>query len=385
MDDELELDADLAKFEAMANGTWEPEPVEEEDVSDEEEIEETESEVGEEEEDSIEEDSIEEEVTLEDESDEPEVEDGDVETPESIEESTVEPEVDVIDYKAFYDTINGGDYSYNGKKVNAPDSPEKIIEAINTARSSSVKADSDKKYAPYIVAMKENGLFEDPSKFKLALDLVNGDPEAIKKHLKDLDIDPLAIDLDEVKYEPKTVLKTQVSLDLDDTLQKAEANGYGEKFNGLVSTILDDDVSFDRFSKSPAVRADLHKHMQNGTYDKIMDEMNKISADNVEFRSQPFLARYEKAWGSLPKENVAVIEPEVAPLAPTPQVDEATLREQIRKELKEEQASASRKKASSVSKKRATSAPKSKAFSPMDLEGADLDAHMEFLISGGRS
>jgi len=34
MDDELELDAELAEFEAMANGTWEPkepETIEEED------------------------------------------------------------------------------------------------------------------------------------------------------------------------------------------------------------------------------------------------------------------------------------------------------------------------------------------------------------------
>jgi len=389
MEDELELDEDLIKFEAMANGTWVPDEEESEpseEIEGAEEVTEDESE----EETPVEEDVAEEDLEADNEPEdvedevEDEVEDIEDETPPTtdVEEPTVDPRI------AFYDALMNAEYQYNGKKVKAPEDPAKFIEAINVANQNADKASKFRQAEPFIEAMKDGGLLDDQDKFRLALDLIKGDPEAIKKHIKDLDIDPLDMDLEEIAYKPSTQLKTQVSYAINDAINIASQNGYGEKYNSLVETILEDDVSFDKFSKDPIIRQDFLNHMQDGTYDKVMSEVNRLSAFDFDNRMKntPFIEKYAYAFNNLPPETPAVTEPPVSTPEPKvkPQIDEASLREQIRKELKEEQAAASRKKASSVSKRKVSSPPKSKVVNPIDLDGDEFDKHMEFLISGGR-
>ena len=307
---------------------------------------------------------------------------------------------DKVDYKAFYEAVTNAEFVVNGKKVKGFSDPQKIIQSQQMAGGFSEKMAGFKQYRPYMAPLKERGMLEDQSKFDLAMNLVDGDKEAIKLHLKTLGIDPLELDMDTIDYKPTPSVASQESLVVEDVLERAKGAGVEDRVRQVIGKEWDAE-SFQEFVTNPAVRDDLLNHIETGAYDKVQDkivEMKRLDY-NGSFSSKKTIDQYRDAVKALqaeyvpPVESNASVEPKpakAAPKASSVKAEKAKI-EQARKEA-EYKAKAEKEEAKRMSqRKRAASSSKSKGsakakpkFDPMAVEGEELDQLMEFLISGGR-
>ena len=432
-----EFDEDV--FESMLSGTFEEEvdsseaddtaedneyqedTDQEEESEDDEELDEADDgeldEDLEDEEDDEEEDSLVDDNDSDDEDDDTEGEDEDSDeedastTDEDIDEGSEDkadtegtsdgksPATDGVDYKAFYDAVVNTEFVVNGKKVKGFSDPQKIIQSQQMAGGFSEKMAGFKQYRPFMAPLKERGMLEDSAKFDLAMNLIDGDVEAIKTHLKTLGVDPLDLDMDNVSYERKPSTASKESLVIEDTLERAKTLGIEDRVREVVGREWDPE-SFQEFVSNDIVRNDLLQHIETGAYDRVQDKMHEMSRLDFsgQFNSMNTISKYRAAVAELQREYQsspqAQVQQETAPVSkPVSSVNAEKARiEQARKEkaykekvAKEEaKRTQQRKRASSMSKKSVK--PKAKAeFDPMKVEGSELDELMNFLATGGRA
>ena len=403
---ELDSGEDDAELEEELDDDSEDEAADEdenEENEDEAEDENEEDESGEESEETgnIEEDS-------EEETSENSEESGDEDTEESTQAEASDG--DTIDYKSFYDSVVNTEFTVNGKKVKGFADPKKIIQSMQMAGGFSEKMAGFKKYRPFLTPLKERDMLKDPRKFDLAMNIIDGDKEAIKQHLKTLDIDPLELDMDDIKYVPTPATASTATITIEDALDRAKTGGYEEKLRGVLANDWDED-SFNQFVENPNVRNDLLDHIESGAYDKVKDKMTEISRLDINgsFANMTAVDKYRYAVQRIqaeepqhtkapentsnPEEGKAIQSNSTAP-AESKKVTVSDEKEKIisarkakkyKKDLKAKEATISkqRKRAASVSKKK-PKAKSSKKFDPMKAEGQDLDDLMDLLISGGR-
>lgn len=314
------------------------------------------------------------------------------------------PDTETVDYKAFYDAVTNAEFVVNGKKVKGFKDPQKIIQSQQMAGGFSEKMAGFKQYRPFMAPLKERGMLDDQAKFDLAMNLVDGDKEAIKLHLKSLNIDPLDLDMDVIDYSGKSTVASKEALVLEDVMERAKSAGIEDRVRQVVGKEWDTD-SFNEFVTNPLVRNDLLTHIETGAYDMVQDKIAELSRLDYtgEYSSMNAIAKYREAARVLQSEQAAnpapvqKAQPATTPKANPEAVKKASVKaekekiEQARKEreykakAKEEESKrmAQRKKATSSSKGKAGSKPKA-AFDPMKVEGEELDSLMDFLISGGR-
>jgi hypothetical protein len=356
--------------------------------------------------DSDDEDDDEEEADDEDD-ESTEDEDSDIDDEESEDDTETEetsdgeaPETAEVDYKAFYDAVVNTEFTVNGKKSKGFSDPKKIIQSMQMAGGFSEKMAGFKQYRPYMAPLKERGMLEDQTKFDLAMNIIDGDKEAIKQHLQALKIDPLDLDMEAITYEGKAATASPASIVVDDAIERAKGGGYEDRFRQVIGNDWDT-ASFNEFVENPQVRNDLLDHMESGAYDKVQDKISELSRldFNGAYGNLSTIAKYRAAVQQLQSEAPApsVVETPVARPAPkavkkTTSVSaekakikqarkEATYKEEVK--AKNAKIAKQRKRATSMSKKKPKSKPAAK-FDPMKLEGEDLKDHMEFLMNGGR-
>jgi len=442
-----EFDADI--FDQMLNGDFEEEEVEyEEEVDSEDDTEEVESdeddnedyedtdqedeseeeeeldeagdgeldEDSETEEEDEEEDSLVDDDSSDDEDDDTEGEDEDSddededEADEDIDEESEDdaeteepidgeaPDTDKVDYKAFYDAVVNTEFKINGKTTKGFADPQKIIQSQQMAGGFSEKMAGFKQYRPFMAPLKERGMLEDQTKFDLAMNLIDGDKEAIKKHLQLLDIDPLELDMEKVNYAGKSNVASQASIDMEDTMARAKASGIEDRVRQVVGNDWDEE-SFAEFSTNAAVRDDLLSHIESGAYDAVQDKMNEMSRldYNGTFGSMNTVTKYRTAVKELQAEQAKVPAPTPA-VAPKKVVKKASSmkaeKAKIEKSRKEEEYKAKaakqeakltqqRKKAASMSKKKPKAKAKAK-WDPTEAKGEEFNELFDFLLTGGR-
>ena len=196
VDAEVEVEVDETEKETEVEETVETESTESniEDTDQETETEE-EEETNEENDDSAEETS---EATEDDQ--EENAQDAADEADEGSEKS------EEINYKEFYEKVALAKFTANGREVEGFKNPEDLIRAQQMLHGYSDKMKVFKEYKKFLKPLEERGVVSDPEKFNLAMSLLDGDPEAIKKILKEKNIDPMELDLDDIKYSPKNKL-----------------------------------------------------------------------------------------------------------------------------------------------------------------------------------
>jgi len=381
------------------------------DLDDGEDDEELDSEVDDEEEDTLVEDD---DLDADDEDEEDDVDDTDIpsedealiddaedgtETEENNDGDA--PETDGIDYKSFYDAVVNTEFTVNGRKTKGFSDPKKIIQSMQMAGGYSDKMAGFKKYRPFMAPLQERGMLDDQSKFDLAMNIIDGDKEAIKKHLQSLEIDPIDLDMEAIDYSRKITTASDASLIVDDAIERAKSGGYEDRFRQVIGKEWDE-ASFNEFVDNPAVRNDLLAHMETGAYDKVTDRMAEMRRldFNGAYGNLSTISQYRAAVADLQREAEAT--PSKAPVAPVkaptktvkekPSVKEEKAKiRQARKEAeykkeveaKNAKVAKQRKRATSMSKKKPKTRPAAK-FDPMKVEGEELDALMEHLINGGR-
>lgn len=306
-------------------------------------------------------------------------------------------------YKKFYDTIANAEFNANGKKVKGFTDPDKIIQAQQMAYGFSDKMASFKQYRPYMASLKERGMLEDPSKFNFVMDLLDGDPEALKKHLQTLKVDPLDLDMENVAYAgAKNHLTSREELVLEDALEQAKQYGAEDKLRSALAKDWDAE-SFNEFLTVPEVRRDLLEHMATGAYDLVQDRIAEMKTLDVSgtFSSMKATDQYRQAVQSLTADAArmnnsgsygqapATKEATAQRVAQRPttngkdaeSVAKAKQEAEYKRNLEEKnrKAEEARKRATSVSKKK-VSTTETKKFDPLALEGKELDDFVTSLI-----
>jgi hypothetical protein len=304
-------------------------------------------------------------------------------------------------YKKFYDTVANAEFKANGKKVKGFTDPEKIIQAQQMAYGFSDKMASFKQYRPYMATLKERGMLEDSAKFNFAMDLLDGDPEALKQHMQSLKVDPLDLDMDSVAYAGKNHITSKEQLILEDTLEKARDYGVEDKLRDTIGKSWDQE-SFNEFLTTPSVRNDLLEHMSTGAFDLVQDRIKEMTTLDVSgsFSGMKATDQYRQAVQSLTADaqrmnstqnaaqnsgsNKATQEAtkKVAVKPTDTSADLAKKQEaEYKRNLEEKNrlAEDARKRATSVSKKKVSSTVEKK-FDPLKLEGKDFDDYVESLI-----
>jgi len=388
-------------LEQMINGTHVSEEVEEvEEVEEESEVVDTEDTTATEDTEVVIEDTDQETETEEEEETNEENDDSAQETSDTAEEELEENAQDDagesedesetaedINYKEFYEKVALAKFTANGREVEGFKNPEDLIRAQQMLHGYSDKMKVFKEYKKFLKPLEERGVVADPEKFNLAMSLLDGDPEAIKKVLKEHSIDPLELDLDDIKYAPKSRLPSDAQLLIEETYEQAENLGVGSKFNRVISK--DWDIpSLQEFVSNGAVRADLLQHLKDGTYDVVQNEIKRMELldSTGALDGMNSVERYRAAVANLQRQSQqASVKKVVAPAVPA--VDKAAEAEKAKKEAefkrkaaaKEQEIAEQRRLAASVSKSKVVSKPKPEPKLE-ELKGDDFRAEFRKML-----
>lgn len=208
--------------------------------------------------------------------------------------------------KAFYEKVTG-EFKANGKTIKGFSDPEKIIQGLQKAIGFEEKNAVINKHKKLLAPLRDRGMLDDEAKFNLALSIIDGDPEAIKQHLKNLELNPaLDLDLDEINYTQKQHIASDSRVVLDDAFETAKSFGVDEKLNNVLSNDFDD-KSFREFIDSPRVREDLITHIQDGTYDLVKERMDYLRSTDMsgDYKSLKSTDQYRYALNLLVEEYTA--------------------------------------------------------------------------------
>ena len=282
---------------------------------------------------------------------------------EESEDESENTNSDEPNYKEFYEKVALAKFTANGKEVEGFKDPADLIRAQQMLHGYSDKMKVFKEYKPFLKALEERKLTTDTEKFNLVMNLLDGDPEAFKKVIKEKGIDPLELDLDDIKYAPKNVLPSKAQMVIEETYEEAENLGVGDKFTRVINK--DWDVkSLQELVTNSAVKNDLLQHLNDGTYDIVQNEIKRmelLDATGV-LDSMSSIEKYRTAVARLQQKNVQNMVAQ-APVKDT--VDKIAQAEKAKAEAefkrkaaeKEKEVAEQRKKAASMSKKKAVKKP----------------------------
>lgn len=288
-------------------------------------------------------------------------------------------------YKEFYEQVALAKFTANGKEVEGFKDPADLIRAQQMLHGYSDKMKVFKEYKPFLKALEERKLTTDSDKFNLAMSIIDGDPEAIKKVLKEKGIDPLELDLEDIKYTEKNTLPSKAQLLIEDTYEQAENLGVGDKFTKVVNK--DWDVkSLQELVTNNAVRSDLLQHLSDGTYDIVSNEIKKmelLDATGV-LNNMTSIEKYRIAVDRIYKQNQKEFAAQASAKATVGKISEAekSKAEDEFKRLaaeKEARIAEERRKAASVSKKKVVKKPETKPKLE-ELSGSDFRAEFNKML-----
>jgi len=322
-------------------------------------------------------------------------------TAESIEEEVSKEVIDPITAPTIVDTLlnslSDSEIVVQGRKVKVATDSETIIATQQRVVDLSDKVESFAHIRPFAKVIEENFL-EKPERLGFALDLLNGDKEAIKQLLKDSNFDALDedMDLDKINYKPsESKVESIGSINIADSFSIAKAGGFESKLSDMLGTW--DDESIRNFSEDGGLREVITNAFRSGSMPGVLDRIaNDGATDKVKPMAVPIgnqtlrfndLTSHNKfryAIAMINDEQKASAEKEEKlkvdlPKKEEPKVD--TKKTVKQKEVAKKVTSQKRRKATSVSKRKAKPKPK-KVVKPIDLEGEDFEAHFESLISG---
>jgi hypothetical protein len=184
-------------------------------------------------------------------------------------------------------------------------------------------------------------------------------------------------------------------------MERARGAGVEDRVRQVVGKDWDAE-SFQEFVSNDSVRNDLLDHIETGAYDKVQDKIAEMSRldYNGSFGSMTTINKYRAAVVELQKEHAssATQQPVVENTAPKKvvkkstvsaekaKIDKARQEEEYKEKAAKREAKVAqqRKRAASMSKKKAKVKQSKPKFDPLALEGEELEAHMNFLITGGR-
>jgi len=307
----------------------------------------------------------------------------------------------------FYEKVAGVKFKANGKEFEGFKDPKKVIQAQQMAYNYSEKMAGFKAYRPYMGPLKDRGMLDDTGKFDLAMSLIDGDKEALKQHIKNLGIDPVDLDMEDIKYAGESKTSSRDVIAIEDALESAKASGVEDQVYNTVMKEWDDD-SFRDFVGNQSIQDDLIAQMADGSYDTVMSKVGQMSVLDSRFSGMKMVDKYRSAINELNSEetqrataqdtanSVAVeaqeaeavkveqeakVQAEVESKANIEAKAVAAYKAEVNKK-KNARAKVARDKANNASKQKPTSSNKRNKVDPMSYNGAEISNFLDEMIMG---
>lgn len=189
-------------------------------------------------------------------------ESSDTESTEATTEATAS-ETTEIDYKAFYETVTK-DFKASGKVMPGVKDPEKFIKALQMATDYALKTAAIKP------ALKRVKLLEDISdaEFEEMLDFRKRNPEVIKKALKDANLDPIDLDMDQINYVPQQRIPSDAEYEYREVVEDLAKDAKFAITRNIILNDLDP-KSKEMVLTDPRVLKALHAEVALGRFEQL--------------------------------------------------------------------------------------------------------------------
>lgn len=205
-----------------------------------------------------------------------------------------------IDYKSFYEKVMAP-LKANGKTIQLR-SPEEAIQLMQMGANYTKKMQA---IAPYrkIITMLESQQLLDEDKLTFLIDLNKKNPEAIKKLIKDANLDPLEIDVsEEPKYQAGNYRVTDAEVNFKSVLDDLRTTEEGMNTIRTINNTWDDQ-SKNILWESPEIMRTINEQQRSGVYKLIVDEMDRRKMLGQIPSGMPFLQAYKLVGDSLLQER----------------------------------------------------------------------------------
>lgn len=317
-------------------------------------------------------------------------------------------ESDEVDYKAEYEAIKAdkeklqsfydeitSEFTANGRKVRGFTDPKKIIKSQQMSASYSDRMAALKPYRPLMKPLKERGYLDDPEKFNFAMQVMDGDEEAIKKFLKDKNIDPFEFDMETINPEQKQYTASKIDIAVDEMFEDAQRIGVDKQLQEAFSRDWDDS-SVVSILEDKNYQQDLLDHIASGAYDIIQDKITEIKRSDMsgQYANLSKIDQYKQAIVTINKEqsianeinsnanSTAGSEAEVKTQAEPAVKVSAKEEEEYKKKVASDnkKAANARKKAASVSRKKSGTKKNKQQFDPDKLSDEEFESMIQDMI-----
>lgn len=168
-----------------------------------------------------------------------------------------------IDYKKFYETVTQ-DFKASGKVMPGVKEPEKFIKALQMATDYALKTAALK---PALKRVKMlDGISDD--EFSEMLDFRKRNPEVIKKALKEAQLDPLDLDMDQINYVPQQRIPSDAEYEYKEVVEELARDTEFAYTRNIVLNELDE-KSKEVILTQPKVLQALHQEVVSGRFEQI--------------------------------------------------------------------------------------------------------------------
>lgn len=195
-----------------------------------------------------------------------------------------------VDYKGFYEQVMAP-FKANGNTVQLR-SPQEVVKLMQMGANYTQKMQHLAPYRKKVQMLQKANLLDD-DKLNYLIDLSQGNPEAIKKLIRDSKLDPMDLDIygEQQQYVPGNHTVSDAEMQLQTTLDELTSTPEGLQTVNLARGW--DQASLSEIGKDPSILATLHEQRMNGVYDFITKEMQHQKMlgnlpDNI-----PFLQAYK--------------------------------------------------------------------------------------------
>lgn len=225
--------------------------------------------------------------------------------PGAVADPLVQPEVKPagteVDYKKAYEAVMAP-FKANGTTMQVK-TPEEAIQLMQMGANYTRKMQELQPQRKTLLLLENNGLM-DEAKLSYLIDLSKGNPEAIKKLIKESNFDVLGADLDkESTYQGGNHTVTDEEVNFRTVLDELNSNPAGKETLGIIGSTWDQ-ASKEVLWSSPEVMATIHAQRESGIYARITTEIERRRTFGQIQPGTPFLHAYKAVGDDLQKAGV---------------------------------------------------------------------------------
>ena len=222
--------------------------------------------------------------------------------PGAVADPLVQPEVKPaatdVDYKKAYEAVMAP-FKANGTTMQVK-TPEEAIQLMQMGANYTRKMQELQPQRKTLLLLENNGLM-DEAKLSYLIDLSKGNPEAIKKLIKESNFDVLDADLDkESTYQGGNHTVTDEEVNFRTVLDELNSNPAGKETLGIIGSTWDQ-ASKEVLWSSPEVMATIHAQRESGIYARITTEIERRRTFGQIQPGTPFLHAYKAVGDDLQK------------------------------------------------------------------------------------